>query len=198
MPTGYTCAIKDGISFQQFALGCARAFGACITMRDDPSDAQIPDKFEPSTHYAKLLQDANNKLAELEALTPQECEDAALKEYLDGCEQNAVRRQEYADLRMKYEAMLACAQEWVPPTPEHQGLKDFMIQQISESIRFDCNDEYITAPTKKSGAVWLSEQIKSTKKRIASYAEENDQEIERARSRTDWVNALRNSLAIKA
>lgn len=37
MPTGYTDAIKDGISFNQFILSCARAFGALITMRDEPS-----------------------------------------------------------------------------------------------------------------------------------------------------------------
>jgi hypothetical protein len=35
MPTGYTDKIKDGISFEEFVLSCARQFGACISMRDD-------------------------------------------------------------------------------------------------------------------------------------------------------------------
>lgn len=28
MPSGYTCGIEKGITFKEFALGCARAFGA--------------------------------------------------------------------------------------------------------------------------------------------------------------------------
>ena len=37
MPTGYTDKIKDGITFKEYAMGCARAFGALITMRDNPA-----------------------------------------------------------------------------------------------------------------------------------------------------------------
>ena len=47
MPTGYTAPIKDGISFNDFMWGCARAFGALIMMRDDPPGTPIPERFEP-------------------------------------------------------------------------------------------------------------------------------------------------------
>lgn len=45
MPTGYTAAIKYGITFKEFALDCARNFGACISMRDEPRETPIPDEF---------------------------------------------------------------------------------------------------------------------------------------------------------
>jgi hypothetical protein len=51
MPTGYTAPIADGMTFEQFALGCARAFGALVTMRDEPSDAPIPERLEPDTPF---------------------------------------------------------------------------------------------------------------------------------------------------
>ena len=34
MPTGYTYKIGEGASFKEFVMACARAFGACVEMRD--------------------------------------------------------------------------------------------------------------------------------------------------------------------
>ena len=61
MPTGYTCQIETGITFEQFALNCSRAFGALSNMRDDPSGTPIPNKIKPRpqptfTHSLKILQ----------------------------------------------------------------------------------------------------------------------------------------------
>ena len=40
MPTGYTAIIEDdpNCTFEQYLMRCARAFGATVTMRDDPLD----------------------------------------------------------------------------------------------------------------------------------------------------------------
>src|SRR6056297_1005549 len=62
MPTGYTHQIKDGISFEKYALGCARAFGATISMRDDPPDAEIPEKFDESDHHLEKIKEAQDNL----------------------------------------------------------------------------------------------------------------------------------------
>jgi len=60
MPTGYTYPVVEGkiTEFSDFALSCARAFGALITMRDDPHDTPIPETFEPSDYNAKKLAEA--------------------------------------------------------------------------------------------------------------------------------------------
>ena len=57
MPTGYTLELYDGkdITFEEFVLKCARAFGALINMRDEPRDAPIPERFEPSYYHLKEL-----------------------------------------------------------------------------------------------------------------------------------------------
>jgi hypothetical protein len=42
MPTGYTAGVADGTitEFREYALLCARAFGACIMLRDEPVEEQ--------------------------------------------------------------------------------------------------------------------------------------------------------------
>lgn len=54
MPTGYTHKIKDGMTFKEYALRCARNFGALMDMRDDPMDAPIPI-FTPSGYHEEKL-----------------------------------------------------------------------------------------------------------------------------------------------
>ncbi len=48
MPTGYTHLIEEGCNLEEFVWACARAFGACVMMRDDSVDKPVPEKFEPS------------------------------------------------------------------------------------------------------------------------------------------------------
>lgn len=53
MPTGYTYPVCEGkiTEFPDFALSCARAFGALISMREEPMDAPLPDEIAASTNY---------------------------------------------------------------------------------------------------------------------------------------------------
>jgi len=55
MLTGHTACIKAGVSFEEFAIGCACAFSAYINMRDDPSDAAVSEEFEPDKYYKDSL-----------------------------------------------------------------------------------------------------------------------------------------------
>ena len=62
MPTGYTAYVQDGVitEFADFAMKCARAFGALIDMRDESLDAEIRVQREPNTEYFdKELMDFN-------------------------------------------------------------------------------------------------------------------------------------------
>jgi hypothetical protein len=72
MPTGYTADVQNGTvtELRDFALSCARAFGACIMMRDDPPGTPIPDQFEPSSYYRIECEKAQAELSRLLTLTP--------------------------------------------------------------------------------------------------------------------------------
>lgn len=193
MPTGYTAAVVDGkiTEFPEFALQCARAFGALIMMRDDPSDAPIPDEFKPSDYNERRLAEARLKLKTLQSMTPEEAEAASLAAYEELAASNAEyeRRCQVEDDRLN--AMLTRVHAWTPPTSQHVEMKQFMIEQLAISF----NGKYRPTPAEKlSGAEWMEKELKQAHHDIGYHAGEQAKEIERANSRTEWVRTLRNSL----
>ena len=66
----YTYELVDKkLTFPQFAMRCARAFGALIEMRDDSMDAPIPDEFSPSDYHVKAKAKAEETLKRLRSIS---------------------------------------------------------------------------------------------------------------------------------
>lgn len=196
MPTGYTADIKDGITFSTFALNCARAFGACITLRDEPGGGEkIPEAFEESGYHAQQIEKAQAALAEFRAMSPSRHMREASKAW-DAAETRRITRlEEMRAQRKAYEDMLAKVMAWAPPTPEHDGLKEFMRSQIAQSIDFDCDESYYAIPTPRmTGAQWAAQRLEMLERDLAYHQREQAAELERTASRTGWVQALRASL----
>lgn len=194
MPTGYTSKIHDGeaVSFPQFAMTCARAFGALIEMRDEDLTAPVPQEFTPSPHYTEARKRAAERLAEVKAWTPEQARAEAARQHaaeLGAIEKSNARAR---DLREKYAAMAAEAEAWLPPTPDHEELKRFMLQQLHESARFDGHE--MEAPAPPDAAAYQAQQITSAREAVARARQHQAEAIERARDRTEWVRALRASL----
>jgi hypothetical protein len=196
MPTGYTAAIKDGVTFDKFAMNCARAFGALITLRDEPGDAPIPDRFEPSDYHAKAIRKAEERLLELDGISVEDAGLAAQVDHETALESCRKTIAENDQLRARYEGMLKQVDAWQPPTPDHEELKKFMREQITRSIDFDCSNEYYlrNMPAKLTAMEWRSKQVEAARRDIAYHSKEHAEEVGRAASRTDWVKALRESL----
>lgn len=196
MPTGYTAAIKDGISFATYAMNCARAFGACVTLRDDPGGGErIPLVFEPSDYHAKAAQEARDALAALLALTPEQRETSAAKAWDDSETSRLMMLEECRKTREAYEAMLGKVNAWTPPTPDHVGLQEFMRKQIEMSLEFDCGDADDAEPkSRMSGEQWAAQEAGRLNRDIAYHERTYADEVERAASRTKWVRELRASL----
>lgn len=195
MPTGYTADVQSGkvTEFRDFAMQCARAFGACITMRDDPSDAPIPEKFEPAPYYANALKEAEAELERLRVMTIDQ-QDVAAREHNDlELASWRSREDERVLQRHRYEVMLEKAKAWTAPTEDHVKFREFMISQLSESIEWDCGRSS-PQPTPLKRSEWYSKAIADAMLRVARYEEEVEKEIERANDRTAWVKALRDSL----
>ncbi len=196
MPTGYTADVQDGklTEFNDFALRCARAFGALITMRDDPMDAPLPDKIEPSTSYHdKALAEATATLARLRDMTPAKAEKEAQKAHAKLMAAHEEYEAEKRLRRERYEAMLAKVREWTPPTKDHVGLKTFMKEQLAESIKFDCGPPS-PAPKLQSGPDWLAAELARAERDLKYHTENRAEEVQRAEGRTEWVKQLRKSL----
>jgi hypothetical protein len=196
MPTGYTSNIGNGISFQEFAMDCARAFGACIDLKEEQAGGDlIPERFEPSDYHANKLEEYKEQLSNLGRITLLDAERFAEEDYQKKEKRRLRRLDEIRKLRSSYSSMLAKVIIWEPPTPDHVNLKNFMIQQIEESIRFDCfeeSDEKET--TKEDGVQWLKRKVDSLKKNITYHATKHQEEIKRTENKNRWIEELRNSL----
>jgi hypothetical protein len=196
MPTGYTMDVQDGkiTAFSDFAMRCARAFGALVEMRDDSMDAPIPDKFEVSDYHVKAKANAEARLVQLVAMTEDECRDAALVEFQEA-EAGLVDYKEKALLHKgRYLKMLAEARRWTPPTPDHEGLRKFMIEQLQQSIDHDCNTSFYPVPVLKPGREWHVDAVAKAQKDIKYHTEQMIEDEKRSRTRTEWVKSLRASL----
>lgn len=195
MPTGYTYAVVDGkmTEFSDFALSCARAFGALISMREEPMDAAIPEEFTPATeYYDKRIEAGKARLAEVLVMTTAESEVAALAEH----EKAVADRDRYlAEKEIevgRVRSMIAKVEAWEPPSSDHAEMKQFMLQQLSISLPGD----YVpSVPERVDGATWRSALISQLDKQISRDKDERAKEVERAAGRTEWVRKLRASLS---
>lgn len=199
MATGYTASVQDGTttSFREFAIKCARAFGANILMRDDSMDAPIRE-YEPNTWNKERLEKAREAFYAAEQMTLEE----AAMELASERERVAKRRTEAQatsdSQRQRYEAMLAKVREWKPPTEQHERMKQFMIEQLTESIRFDCQDmsdwHTVKAETPEE---FKAQVIEKAVQDMEYHTEEWKKEQLSTRERNEWNKALFESLPAK-
>lgn len=194
MPTGYTADVATGkvTSLRDYALTCARGMGALIMMRDMPMDAPIPERFEPSDFYAKELEAAKRQLAEIEAMSEslaQIAADAELSERKANAERSAADKREQ---RARYDEMLSKVSAW-EGSPD--GLKSFMMDQLSQSREFDCGgDTWYQSLDPVSGPEWRAAKESELRKKIERYEAEHQSEVERTEGRNTWVAQLRAAL----
>lgn len=194
VPSGYTCGVQDGsvTEFRAFALLCARAFGATIMQRDDPMH-EPPKLQEVDAYYVEAVERAREGVRRVTCQTEEEAR--AEKATADASElaryEDSVRKIEVEKIR--YLAMLEQARAWKPPTEEHEGLKDFMVKQLTESMQFDCG--YIpTRPVPHSFEVWRKEQAVAAHKSLKYAIESLEQQQALVAGRNAWITELYGSL----
>jgi hypothetical protein len=192
MPTGYTAEIKKGISFKKFALSCARAFGALSEMRDEPWDAKIPDEIKVDDYHLKIVNSDKKELEKLSKLSRSEIEKACEKVFQQSVKDWNEANKEKLDLLAKYNLKLAEAKAWTPPTENHKGLKDFMIQQITDSIKWDC--DMTPKPVKSTVEEYIESKKETLIWGIEYHTEAHAKAVKIAESRTAWIRELKNSL----
>ncbi len=196
MPSGYTAKLADGEqSFEDFVWGVARGFGALIEMRDAPLDAPIPEAFAASTYHLDAMNKAQADLASLQGVS-----DKALLDEQATERAAAVRRRdryvtERREQAERYNRMLAKVRAWEPPTAEHENLKATMIQQLEESLQFDCGGSWTPeVPDELSAADYRAKERAKFERDIAYHAKHYAEDVERTAKRNEWTRALRGSL----
>lgn len=193
MPTSYTAPVLAGeiTTVEQYALICARAMGACIMMRDDPLDVPIPERFEPSTkYYDGALAEAEAVIAEVSALTDAECETRSATEFQEKlADQLRYEKNEALGLA-RYKTLLDQVQKW---DCRAEGLKEFMMQQLVQSIGFDCSAHAPPELKQFTGPEWRELTLLEASANADRARENIAKEIERTNGRNAWLSDLRAS-----
>lgn len=136
MPTRYTSYIKDGkiTSGKEFLKLCTRAFGVAIDLKDESLDVPTPNHFEPHSYYEKAYKDSLVSREKAYSMTLEEIKEDIISKYNDNKGRAEKILEEYKDEDKKYLKVREEVEKWTPPTPEHENLKKFCLEQIDMSL----------------------------------------------------------------
>jgi hypothetical protein len=191
--------MEKGQTFPEFVLTCARAMGACIMMRDDAMDAPIPERFEPSDYHKKRIAEATKENARLLKMGNAEkiaFGKAKKAERIARCKEWLAR--ERAEMK-RLADMEKAVRKWTPPTPDHVGLKEFMLQQIDVSKHDLDYIERDLAKAKASAPMdYYVDAVNAAERDMEYNVKHEAEEVERAENRNKWLQDLRSSIGARA
>jgi hypothetical protein len=204
MPTGYTAGILDGktTTFPQFAKQCMRAFGASIHLRDEPSDLEFTER-TPSNYYKEQIEKAKQTLESVPILSDEEIINSR-KTQLEKEKENCLQKIEKSKVDSKnLNDILIEINNWQPPTSEHFGIKDFMVDQIKKTIDFDCNAKYYIESLAKIELQLLTliaseirmDLIKNAKKYFEYNTKNFNEDVEMCNQSNKWISDFVSSLS---
>ncbi len=194
MSTGYTENIKNGVSFENFVLQCARAFGALVTLRDESLTSNVPNEIKPNNYHYDSWKLAKEKYKKYKKMSLKDAKELAKKEYDRRLEEYNQTINNTRDLEKKYIDMLRKVQNWKPPTKNHINLKNFMIEQIKDSMKFDCNMTYFNPPALLSPKEYKKEYLKMFINDKKYHLTHYKKEIKSCKEKTKWIQDLKKSL----
>lgn len=192
MPTGYTAGIEDGTitTVKQFALICARAFGATIMQRDDPLNGELkipqasPFYKELAEKSLKILNDFQSKTLDEQIQyvidKNYESQMAAHESY------NQLNEREHAYKRLRDKVEL-----WCPPSPDHAALKQFMLEQIDL-----CSGSMPDEPkmpkriSREEATPLVYKEIADMAENVSNYKKRYHEDVARTEERVKWITAL--------
>jgi len=197
MPTGYTAYIEDGkiTTGKDFLMLCARAMGACASMKEEPLSKPIPDNFIEENYYYKAMKKSQEELKQYQSMTIEEAQSMLDETY----QKDQEGWQEYIDkavaIKEAYDAVRADVIAWEPPTSGHQNLKKFALEQIDMCYR-DCDSSYWEkemAKPKQNAEDWLRRKIEYCEEEIKRSEKSWNEEKSRVEDRNNWIKKLRES-----
>lgn len=203
MPTGYTAGLLDGkiTTFPQFAKQCMRAFGATIHMRDENMDMEYEPRM-PSKYHDEEIKKAKKLLRDANSLSDKDVVEIRRKELDESKKhhENSIRIGKEQEQTLS--RMLEKVSEWEPPTTEHTGVKEFMVDQIQKTIDFDCKGRYHHKELEQIELELQNLEAKTVRQSMVDKANKDLQyhlkeqaaEIKRCSDSNQWVETFINSL----
>ena len=201
MPSGYTEGILSGTinDLNDFIWMCARGFGAFITQKDNIDEPPIL-KEKPNPYYKNKIKQLLNEQQKYNEYTDDDWQNEYLKYIEDQLKDIDNNIKEKIESKEKYENILNQVKEWIPPNENFHKLKSFMINQIEESIDFDCDTSFWQERKNKISNLKLEQYkrnvLNDINESLILNKEYYDEEVQRVKERNQWKQQLIESIGL--
>lgn len=171
MPTGYTSAVCDGteLEMNKFIMRIATAFFPAY--RDNGKTHldinDNPISLDDVTYYSKKYSDAINEYNKLSKLSEKELEDMYIEYKTDNNTHYTNSRNKITKMKNNYECMLSQLNNWKPKSDIGKNIKKYAIEQLEQSLKFDCYD--VPEPHINEFSEWKVNYIKNINDNIKYY-----------------------------
>lgn len=207
MPTGYTYFIENGdiSTGAEFLKKCIRNFGCCIDQREDPLSSPLITEVKPSSYYKEQYENTVKKYDEFKSKTNDEIREM-MRDQRDKVLSDTERYlSKQKLLRNKYLIVREDVENWVPPTPDHEGIKRFALEQIGMSIPTEDDINELEEKVKKlknssteinEGDIgqYIIDTMRYFERDIEYYRQKMIEDEEQASKRTKFIQDFLSSL----
>lgn len=200
--TGYTAQIENGniTTGKDFLRLCTRNFGIAIDMRDESLSVPTPTHFEPNPYYKEKYDKAVEVRNKWRQMTFDEAKQEMIEKHNAEITQAKKSLEKYKLEDEKYKKVRDEIKEWIPPTPQHEALKNFALEQIDLSMNTYLYN-YLEMDLNKrldisDNAVWkyISDMKASCEKNVEDAYEQWQKELKRTAEKNTWMNQFLESL----
>lgn len=190
-----TDLILRGCTFKEYATCCARYTGMTDELhQDELLDSEIPESFTAGTFHKEQALRYELELIAYVSMTPEMIESEIETLYNRAVAEREVRIAESLKHRKLYDAMKLEVESYVPPSEDHNGLKTFMLNEITERIEWDAKPFNYRPIPKTTPEEWIEDRIEKTRKTLKYHREAQIREEANTIKRNEWLRLLRVSL----
>ena len=202
MPTGLTHQIYYGtdMSLRSFALKCATHIGYGYRASDYGSRELPLDKppvVEADKYHLEQMKEAEENLEMWKDIkgSPRKARRLYEKEFEKRRSENSSFKKKNGDVNERYIDMLEVVESWHPKN-SFVAIKDLMVEQLKESMEYDCLDDscmpYVSEipPMDK----WIDSKIEFYPEEIEYHRTKYEEEVKYVNECNQWLADLYTSL----
>lgn len=169
MPSGFTYKVKDGTitDYKEFLKDSLPMYFHWIKK----NESGVFEVEKPYSSRSEELKYSVDKLKALKKMTVKEKEEAVQKQYEKSLNEYKKTKETILIEKKRYKDILSEVKKWKVGKSCY-SFKKYMINQLTESLEFDCNGSYYkNEPKKQDKDEWFNMMLDIYKKEIKYYKE---------------------------
>lgn len=193
MPSALTSNIYDGsdMTLRKFALTCVTQLGAGYVATNQGT-REMPLYEAPviplCDYHEKKIEEAKKELSKwIEISKGPEEVDRLYAEYVEETEKNNKKlKKRVGEMSERYKTMIEKVESW-NVSERYLSLKELMLEQLNDSLDFDCYyHEFKVVPKDE----FVKTKIESARKLVAYHTKEWEKELKRNRENNEYLKGL--------